>query len=302
MSRGKSTCKVLKEVRLKIADANGIPLEERECTHKGDCAGTCPYCEAEVCYLERELSKRISLGKAVAVAGIALSAVTMAGCATSEPVSTTSDNQPPKTSGRQITDALSWMGAITVEDGGKPKVNNPEKSKSKKGKKSQECDTIQVRGIVPAPDPTKPDSIESVLPDDAIWDGSETPVGLVEEDDFSLQSRLPKEEFVPKSIPGYKPPVCKMGEIEIFVSAGLAEFQSYMMDSRLDEVEILFFVEDDGSVSTVNVLNMPEEKESKDDAFCAKVTKVISHTGWLPATVSGKPVSALITLKVRDLR
>ena len=45
MSRGESTCKVLKEVRRKIADANGIPLEERECTHKGDCAGTCPYCE-----------------------------------------------------------------------------------------------------------------------------------------------------------------------------------------------------------------------------------------------------------------
>ena len=75
MSRGKSTCKVLREVRRKIADANGIPLKERECTHKGDCAGTCPYCESEVRYLERELSKRRNLGKAVAVAGIAAVAV-----------------------------------------------------------------------------------------------------------------------------------------------------------------------------------------------------------------------------------
>ena len=75
MYRGKSTCKVLKEVRRKVAQANDIPLEERECTHKGDCAGTCPYCEAEVRYLERELAKHKSLGKAVAVAGIALSAV-----------------------------------------------------------------------------------------------------------------------------------------------------------------------------------------------------------------------------------
>ena len=65
MSRGKTTCKVLKEVRRKIADANGIPLQERECTHTGDCAGTCPYCESEVRYLERELSKRKSLGKAL---------------------------------------------------------------------------------------------------------------------------------------------------------------------------------------------------------------------------------------------
>ena len=75
MSRGKTTCKVLKEVRRKIADANGIPLQERECTHTGDCAGTCPYCESEVRYLERELSKRKSLGKAVALAGIAAAAV-----------------------------------------------------------------------------------------------------------------------------------------------------------------------------------------------------------------------------------
>jgi hypothetical protein len=75
MSRGKTTCKVLKEVRRKIAEANGIPLQERECTHTGDCAGTCPYCESEVRYLERELSKRRSLGKAVAVAGIAVAAV-----------------------------------------------------------------------------------------------------------------------------------------------------------------------------------------------------------------------------------
>jgi len=75
MPRGKTTCKVLKEVRRKIADANGISLQERECTHTGDCAGTCPYCESEVRYLERELSKRKSLGKAVAVAGIAVAAV-----------------------------------------------------------------------------------------------------------------------------------------------------------------------------------------------------------------------------------
>ena len=75
MSRGKTTCKVLKEVRRKIADANGIPLQECECTHTGDCAGTCPYCESEVRYLERELSKRRNLGKAVAVAGIAAVAV-----------------------------------------------------------------------------------------------------------------------------------------------------------------------------------------------------------------------------------
>ena len=80
MSHGKNVCKVLKEIRRKVADDNGIPLEIRECTFEGDCKGTCPYCEAEVRYLERELQKRQALGKAVTVAGIALSSVMMSGC------------------------------------------------------------------------------------------------------------------------------------------------------------------------------------------------------------------------------
>lgn len=80
MSKGKRTCEFLKEVRQRVARENGIPLEIRECTHKGDCRGTCPYCEAEVRYLEQELSKRRSLGKAVTVAGIAVSAMMMGGC------------------------------------------------------------------------------------------------------------------------------------------------------------------------------------------------------------------------------
>ena len=109
MSRGKSTCKVLKEVRRKVADANGIPLQERECTHTGDCAGTCPYCESEVRYLERELSKRRALGKAVAVAGIALSAVSMAGQATAQPVSTSADNK-----NRQCDTIRPLMGIIPM--------------------------------------------------------------------------------------------------------------------------------------------------------------------------------------------
>ena len=80
MKKGKRTCEILKDVRRKVAQENDIPLVERECTHEGDCRGTCPYCEAEVRYLERELSKRRALGKAVAVAGIAVSSMMMGAC------------------------------------------------------------------------------------------------------------------------------------------------------------------------------------------------------------------------------
>lgn len=68
-----------------MARENDIPLETRECTHEGDCRGTCPYCEAEVRYIEQELSKRRSLGKAVTVAGIAVSSMMMGGCHSSSP-------------------------------------------------------------------------------------------------------------------------------------------------------------------------------------------------------------------------
>ena len=72
MTRGKQTCKILKEIRKQIAAENDIELITSECTHKGDCAGTCPKCEAEVRYLERELEKRQRLGKAAVFAGMSL--------------------------------------------------------------------------------------------------------------------------------------------------------------------------------------------------------------------------------------
>jgi len=68
---GKDICKQLKAIRKQIAEENQIPLEQEECTHEGGCNGTCPHCEQEVRYLERELSARQRLGKAVSVAGLA---------------------------------------------------------------------------------------------------------------------------------------------------------------------------------------------------------------------------------------
>ena len=71
MVKGKSTCKLLKDIRQQIADANGISYQPKECHHKGDCAGTCPACEEEIRYLERELKVRKGNGFGMKVAGIA---------------------------------------------------------------------------------------------------------------------------------------------------------------------------------------------------------------------------------------
>ena len=72
MVKGKQTCKILKEIRKQIAAENDIKLVIEECTYQGDCKGTCPKCEAEVRYLERELEKRQRMGKAAVIAGMAV--------------------------------------------------------------------------------------------------------------------------------------------------------------------------------------------------------------------------------------
>ncbi len=72
MAKGKQTCKILKEIRKQIATENDIEFVTSECTYKGDCKGTCPKCEAEVRYLERELEKRQRMGKAAVFAGMAV--------------------------------------------------------------------------------------------------------------------------------------------------------------------------------------------------------------------------------------
>lgn len=72
---GKSKCKILKEIRSQIAQNNDIEYVTSECKFQGECSGTCPKCEAEVRYLEKELEKRRKAGKAVAVAGIAAALV-----------------------------------------------------------------------------------------------------------------------------------------------------------------------------------------------------------------------------------
>lgn len=68
--KGKEKCKALKEIRRQIAEQNDIAYAVSECTFQGDCKGTCPKCESELRYLERELEIRKNLGKAVVVAGI----------------------------------------------------------------------------------------------------------------------------------------------------------------------------------------------------------------------------------------
>ena len=126
---GKSKCKVLKDIRKKIAEANDITYVTSECKYQGECAGTCPKCEAELHYLEEELTKRKNLGKIVAVAGIAATlVVASAGCDVTLPnqtagaplaqetTSQTAETQPTTTEYEELMGEPVLMGDMPMPE------------------------------------------------------------------------------------------------------------------------------------------------------------------------------------------
>lgn len=77
MKRGKQTCRILKDIRRQIAEANDIEFITSECQYQGDCLGTCPKCEAEVQYLEQQIERKRMAEKAITLLGISAGLVTM---------------------------------------------------------------------------------------------------------------------------------------------------------------------------------------------------------------------------------
>lgn len=106
MKRGKHTCKVLKEIRRQIAEANDIEFITSECRYQGDCAGTCPKCEAEVQQLEQQLAHKRLTGKSIAVLGISsgLIAMTAPLVSCNHPANRTQGEMISDTTEQQVTE------------------------------------------------------------------------------------------------------------------------------------------------------------------------------------------------------
>lgn len=59
---GKTKCRILKGIRQRIADINGIEYEPHPCTNAEDCIGTCSMCDKELEWLENQISNKKAEG------------------------------------------------------------------------------------------------------------------------------------------------------------------------------------------------------------------------------------------------
>jgi len=280
MKRGKRTCEILKDVRRKVAQENDIPLEERECTHEGDCRGTCPYCESEVRYLERELSKRRALGKAVTVAGIAVSSMMMGACHSPKTPAPAVGNEP-----EPAVEATSWQ--ISEEADGQEVPLPPGQS-----------DPYELDGIVemvgeiaepndnssePAPNRCSQKAAQLSGTDDwvvgeIVEDMTE---GLVVEVDGMSDSEDSPFKFVEEmpEFPG------GMDSLKAFLAREIQYPPIAKNNGITGTVLVEFVVEKDGRVTNAKV-KVPLFPECDKEA----VQCVMSMPKWKPGRNMGKPV------------
>ncbi|MBF1625040.1 carboxypeptidase-like regulatory domain-containing protein [Prevotella sp.] len=174
MVKGKSTCKLLKDIRQQIADANGISYQPKECHHEGDCAGTCPACEEEIRYLERELKARKGNGFGMKVAGIAAGI-----CATVMPMTAAAQ-------------------AVTPDSTANRPVHTAKKGDVKVVHLSDSCASpVVVRGMVIGSDDKEP-----VIGASVVIDGTNKGVATNIDGQFAL--KVPSDTSLVISYIGYK--------------------------------------------------------------------------------------------------
>lgn len=261
MARGKQTCKILKDIRRQIAEANGIEFATSECRYKGDCLGTCPKCEAEVRYLEHQLRARSLAGKAVALAGISAGMILMSGCS-----GTTSSNQSSDTlQGEPIerADTMDFEGEIDEEcllSTTKDTIFNSETEVSgiKEGEISNDPNEVVTQGEMPVEQPNNPNDREI----------------------FSCPEQPPQ-------FPGGS------AEMLRFIGQHLKYPEEQLKEGIQGRVVVKFYVDTLGHVCE------PEIVRGKDSALDREALRVVGlFPNFLPATMNGKKVNAYMTLPV----
>ena len=283
MKRGKRTCEILKDVRRKVAQENDIPLVERECTHEGDCRGTCPYCESEVRYLERELSKRRALGKAVTVAGIAVSTMMMGACHSPKTPATPAGSEPEPTPVNTLSQATEPTPESSPEPVGEP-ANAPTSGNQPAPAPKEEILRIVEDGLCVSTD----------VPDFWELDSTDVYEGVIEVDDADeYPSWEPPGEPVSRVVEEYPEFPGGADSLQAFLAREIQYPPVAKNNGITGTVLVEFVVEKDGQVTNAKV-KVPLFPECDKEA----VRAVMAMPKWKPGKSMGKPVRCYFQVPV----
>lgn len=262
MNHGKETCRMLKELRHKIADANDIVLETSECRFKGECTGTCPRCEAEVRYLERQLAARRRSGKAIRLVGLTAGAIIMSGCGS------VSDSKPTETlSGEVIDTIMAEEMCDTVDD--------------------IKTDEIMSVDTIPA-------SKTSVTAKDSVISGKIASIN--DNKDLRLISSIDFGRVETDNEPVYVAPQFPGGEsaLEKFISDHINYPTGLSCDSVSGSVIVEITIDADGKVTDPVVL---KGIDPILDRQALKIAGLLPD--FTPATLDNYPIKSLMKLSVK---
>ncbi len=182
MNKGKDTCKTLKEIRRRIAEANGIDYSPTECSFKGECLGTCPACEQEIRFLEDKLAEKKRKGTRAKVAAVAAGI-----CAVAMPQAVEAQTKTP------------MLGKVRITQNKAESINIYDLTTSKIG-------SVVVRGTVRDAETNEP-----LIGATIILQG--TQMGMATDLDGMFAVRVAPDAVLQFSFVGFQNKLVKVGEL-----------------------------------------------------------------------------------------
>ena len=266
MKRGKNTCKILKEIRRQIAEANDIEFITSECRYHGDCLGTCPKCEAEVRYLEQQLEKKRLAGKAATIIGVSMGITSLA--STSILTSCKQSPQKPPIENIDSIDHEIILGDIDIS---MPDTVNLQPDST----------FTEIEGDIAPATPPKTKS------------NNETVMGLIEDDiDIYQDNDIDLNDNTVYQVVEQKP-TFPGGDLECieFIKKNL-KYPTGIGDVQ-GRVILQFIVEKDGSLTHIEVIR------SIDPFFDKEAMRVVQlMPKWIPGKLNGETVRVKYTLPI----
>lgn len=269
MVKGKSTCKTLKAIRQQIAQANDIEYEPRECHYEGPCQGTCPACEAEVRYLESQLSRRRILGRAISLLGV--SAGLLSACSSTGTKAVTA--KPEKTGDVEYREPVAGCDTMVVGRVAVPE--EPDTASFVKEQQSGKSATAPKAPLVTHEDE-----------DDVVIGGVY---------DIAMVQKMPPDSTkvfgdIAEQMPSFRGGSGKLME---YLESNI-QYPPECEESAIQgRVIVSFVVERDGSISQAKVV------KSVDPLLDAEALRVVNAMPkWIPGRQSGVIVAVKYTIPV----